>query len=278
MKEATALFVRLAPEPLVSQAIGEVRELFAKRHLPKPATLQEAVELCDRLRVADLTFGVAQTLKLSSYHAGQGLAADEKYGPIIDNPNFYGAVTPPTSSMELLRNAKWAFDHDALLRVDFFTSENMKRFFGVAAPVVRTLNDIKVRWEIKPSAASLAALPPEVAENARCVYVVEGSLEADGNLKSGLLDFGCNYVPNRRYPTFEEVVEVFGHRWRSALEVNGLQPRQGIPPPPTAPHGNEDMIYEFPGTPYRGRHVWRHLLVRFAPDASFVNFSLSEAF
>ena len=60
-------------------------------------------------------------------------------------PNFYGAVRPTTSSMELLRNAKWALEHDAPLRVDFFTSENMKRFFGEAAPVVRTLDGISAR-------------------------------------------------------------------------------------------------------------------------------------
>jgi hypothetical protein len=41
--------------------------------------------------------------------------------------------------LDLLRNVKWAIDHDAMLRIDFFTSENMKRFFGVSAAVFREI-------------------------------------------------------------------------------------------------------------------------------------------
>jgi hypothetical protein len=277
MKAATDLFLRFASEPFISRAIESIGHVFESSGLPKPATIESAIEQCDRQRSTDLSASVATSLSVSFYHAWQGQAADAKFGPIIDNPTFYAVVRPPTSGMELLRNAKWALDHDALLRVDFFTSENMKRFFGATAPVIRTLEDILVRWEVKPSAAALAALPPNAAESARCIYIVQGSLQADGNLKSANLDFNCDYSPNREYPTFDEVVEVFGHRWRSAWEVNG--PRlHGMPPTPTAPHGNEDMIYEFPGAPYRGHHVWRRLLVRFAPDATFENFSLYEGF
>jgi hypothetical protein len=277
MKDVTSLFLRLASEQQISRATDYVGQVYEAVKLPKPPTLRAAIEEAEKRRIPNLTMSVALSLKLAFYHAWQGLAADARYGPIIDNPKFYDAVKPPTSGMELLRNAKWAFDNDALLRVDFFTSENMKRFLGVAAPVIRTLDDIFVRWETKPSEADLAALPPNVAEGARCIYIVKGSLQADGNLKSGSLDFNCDYVPNRAYPTFDEVVEVFGHRWRSAWEVNG-PPLHGMPLPPTAAHGNEDMVYEFQGAPYRGRHVWRQVLARFAPDASFAGFSLSETF
>jgi hypothetical protein len=39
------------------------------------------------------------------------------------------------------------------------------------------------------------------------------------------------------------------------------------------------MVYDFDGPPYyRGRQVQRRLIVEFAPDASFKNFSLSEGF
>jgi hypothetical protein len=277
MKDVTGLFLRLASEQQISRATDYVGQVYETVKLPKPPTLQVAIEEAEKRRIPNLTMSVASSLRVAFYHAWQGLAADVRYGPIIDNPKFYDAVKPPTSGMELLRNTKWALDNDALLRVDFFTSENMKRFLGMAAPVIRTLDDITVRWETKPSAADLAALPPDVAERARCIYIVKGSLQADGNLKSGNLDFNCNYVPNRAYPTFDEVVEVFGHRWRSAWEVNG-PPLHGMPPPPTAAHGNEDMVYEFRGAPYRGRHVWRQVLARFGPDASFGGFSLSEAF
>jgi hypothetical protein len=208
------------------------------------------------------------------HQAWQGEAANEKFGSIIDHPQFYGAVTPPTSGMDLLRNAKWALDHNALLRVDFFTPQNMKRFMGTAAPVFRFLDRIEVRWEFKPSASELASLPTDVAAYAKCIYGANRYQETDGSLKQASLYFECNYQ-NRNYPTFDEVVKVFGNEWWPGWEVFG-PPSHGWPSPATAPHGNDEMVYDFEGVPYRDGLARRRALVGFLPDASFKSFSLAE--
>jgi hypothetical protein len=43
-------------------------------------------------------------------------------------------------------SVKWSLDRDALLRIDFYTPENLKRFFGAAAPVFRTPTSWQAQW------------------------------------------------------------------------------------------------------------------------------------
>jgi hypothetical protein len=43
---------------------------------------------------------------------------------------LYAVVKKPTTPMELLKNIKFALDHELLLRDDFYTDENLMRFLG----------------------------------------------------------------------------------------------------------------------------------------------------
>jgi hypothetical protein len=273
MKEATSLFLKYADPPLVSAAVDKAGDAFKMRGFPRPRMLLEAVEQCAKLRNLDLSWAVANSLRGSMYQAWQGQAATAKFGTIVDNPAFYMDVKLPTSAKEVLRNVKWALDHDALLRVDFFTPESMDRFFGVAAPMIRSLDGIRANGEMEFSLKGLTDLPKNFAVNAKCTYSVGGALESDGSLKEGSLAFFCNYI------TFDDVELVFGDKWQAGWMVFGPPPPHSLPFPATAPHGNETMVYDFDGPPYyRGRQVQRRLVVEFAPDASLKALQLSEGF
>jgi hypothetical protein len=274
MKEAASLFLRFAQAPLIADAIASAGESFEALRLPRPPTVQDAVAVCDKRRNLEVTKLVARTLHLSFNDAWQSQAADAKYGPIIDNLRFYGAIARPSTAMDLLRNIKWALDHDAVLRDDFFTRENMKRFFGTAAPVKRTLDRIQARWEFKPSEPELAAMPSNFARFAKCIYAV-GRLQPANREIEGGITISCNY-DNSGYPTFDDVRRVFGEKWQDGLKVFG-PPLHGPPLPPTAPHGNQAMVYDFDGAQYPlGSKVRRRLSVEFRPNASLTSLSLSE--
>jgi hypothetical protein len=266
MEEAAGLIQRFAPAPFVSRAIAEVGSSFEGTRLPRPPTLREAAERCDRQRNPELTAVVAMSLAQFADFSWQSEAADAKYGPIVDNPAVYGEMTPPASPVKLLRNAKWVLDHDAVLRADFFTPQNMERFFGMAEPVLRTLDQIHARWEVKPLEKELAALPPAVVGLlAKCTYGADRFQDADGSLKGGKLYFECNY-PNPAYPTLDDVIRVFG------------PPSYGPPLPLAPPKGSEILLYDFGGAPYLGRKVKRELSFKLGRDASFKEFVLSETF
>ena len=47
----------------------------------------------------------------------------------ISAEELYSAVKKPTTLLELLHNTKYVVNHDFLLREDFYTEDNLKRFF-----------------------------------------------------------------------------------------------------------------------------------------------------
>jgi hypothetical protein len=49
---------------------------------------------------------------------------------VIPSQKTYAMVKKPTTPLELLKNARFAIDHDLLVRLDFYTQENLERFFG----------------------------------------------------------------------------------------------------------------------------------------------------
>jgi hypothetical protein len=146
-----------------------------------PRTIEEAVRECHERRDRELTVKVAATLADALEHARKDKVAEAKYGPIVDNPEYYRAIKSPMSGLDLLRNVKWAIDHDALLRIDFFTSENMKRFFGVSAVVFREIAAGESKWRSPMRRAN-----PQTG----CLYQVE--LSWIGDAQSASLTVDCN--------------------------------------------------------------------------------------
>ncbi len=273
MQDAMALFLRFVNADVAANTLTRVQQSFESLKLPKPGTLEQAIEDCTRRQNLVLSRYVSGSLRLSFYDAWQQQAADTKYGEIVDNPKLYGAVSAPANGLDLLRNLKWVIDHDAVLRADFFTSANMKRFFGTASPVKRGIDRLRAQWQLGPPKREGSALPP--TPMARCTYNVFRAQNADGNATNGSISIDCNY-PNSTYPTFDEVRQVFGDKWQTGYSVFG-PPLHGPHPSATARHGNETMVYTFSaGRDASGRPLQRRLVVEFDPGANFRRLWFSE--
>ena len=120
IREAAALFMRFAGEQFVTMAIEGIEYWFddLRLHDPSvvvPRTIEEAVQKSHERRDHELTVKVAGTLADALEHARRDKVAEAKYGPIVDNPEYYRAIKSPMSGLDLLRNVKRAIDHDALL-------------------------------------------------------------------------------------------------------------------------------------------------------------------
>ena len=278
MTRAANLFSRFAGEQSVAQALNVLASLVVFGERFHPSTLQEAVAECER-RGVDFSSVVTQALGCSFFVSWDRLVAKTKYGSIKDNPAFYGVVAPPTSALDLLRNAKWAIDHDVVLRVDFFTPENMNRFFGTGNPVFSLLmNAVYMRSEIKAVGSDVTVLGAR--PDATCAYGASGLDLSDGgfvsgrlytSFRSGRLYFECDYYPNNA-PTFDEVVRVFGDKWKDHGPLPPARARSW--PPAAAPHGNGSLTYVFDDALRLGRQVHGKLEVDFAPDARVTKFDL----
>jgi hypothetical protein len=213
IREATALFMRFAGERFVTMAMEGIEYWFddLRLHDPSvvvPRTVEEAVQKCHERRDRELTVKVAATLADALENARKDKVAEAKYGPIVDNPEYYRAIKSPMSGLDLLRNVKWAIDHDALLRIDFFTSENMKRFFGVSATVFREIAAGQSKWR-----SSMRQGNPKTG----CLYQVE--LSWAGGAQSAFLTVDCN-SSHSISPTFDDVVRTFGENWQPDPKVS----------------------------------------------------------
>ena len=268
IREATALFMRFAGERFVTMAIEGIQYWFddLRLHDPSvvvPRTIEEAVQECHERRDRELTAKVAATLADALEHARKDKVAEAKYGPIVDNPEYYRAIKSPMSGLDLLRNVKWAIDHDALLRIDFFTSENMKRFFGVSAVVFREIAAGESKWRSPMRRAN-----PQTG----CLYQVE--LSWIGDAQSASLTVDCN-SSHSISPTFDDVVRTFSENWQpdpkvspEGVHIRGLSSQGAVKgvhrPPPTGPQGYDNLIYT-----YVVPHFTRMLRVFLGDDANF---------
>jgi hypothetical protein len=265
-KQATESLLRLAPTPIIGDALWSVQLAFVGRQFPKPTTLLEAVEECEKRRDPRLTSLVSDDIRTYLRTAREDIEAERTFGPIVDNPQLYGAITAPTNGIELLRNLGFALDHDVILRRDFYTAENMRRFFGSAPTIYKKSNgSIRTRWDVKPTDKERNKLEPGAERYAQCQYVADLIVTTSAKKKGGIA-IVCNFK-HALGPTFEEVEQVFGQDWQNTWQM----PLHGPPPPRTTPHGNTRITYDFDKAPLR-----RSITVSFDPNATFSSLNLSE--
>lgn len=150
---------------------------------------------------------------------------------------FYSKIVRPVTLIDLLRNFKTAMDGDLLLRDDFYTDDNLKKFSGGE----------RIIW-IK--------VPP----NGRGEIVGFGTmvkdLHHDGRTWGGLgIIFSQNFNEGREAVTgwlltisdpnsvsFSEVEAIFGTGWEGRTFMN--PPPHGPPrPPATHPRGYDRIVY-----------------------------------
>jgi hypothetical protein len=179
MREATATFHRLAPRPAIADALDAVQSTFAGRLLETPPTLDAAIDECERRRDPQLTALVAGNIVGYLTRPAAPAARDSQ---------FYGAVTPPRTGVDLLRNLKFALDHDAVLRDDFYAPETLRRFFGSAGEAHHDPDGgISASWD-----------------DGRCRYAA-GNRRRESGKPIGGLRLRCVTAPNS-----EEFLRLFG--------------------------------------------------------------------
>jgi hypothetical protein len=149
-----------------------------------------------------------------------------------------GMVKSPTTSIKLLQNIKFVLDKDLLMHKEFYTAENLDRFFGAqgvsSGGSDAGLTDLWVR------AKNFGYL---VKSTKNDEYVFSGISFSSG-IKSkagGKVSSFVNLGIGLGGPSFDDVESVFGKEWT----LDKTAPLHGPPPAPIAPHGNERLTYTF---------------------------------
>jgi hypothetical protein len=83
-------------------------------------------------------FLILAAIVLTAAVLSVALGADNQQQPSDENSRagvasvkeLYAMVKKPTTPIEVLKNIKFAVDHELLIREDFYTDENLKRFIG----------------------------------------------------------------------------------------------------------------------------------------------------
>jgi hypothetical protein len=265
LTEAVDTLLKFGPRSFIDFALQSVQMAFSANLQDMPATLEAAAKRCEtehNIRLAQQLVGTVSTVLQG---AENDVEAEIRFGPLIDNASLYGAIKSPQDGIDLLRNLKFALDHDIVLRRDFFAPENLARFFGVRPLTLRNpAGDIRAFWSLKPAAHELRRLAPSVAQHAQWQYSIGLLVSSDGK-KAGWISVSCNY-PSSDAPTFEDVEQEFGTDWQDIWEL----PQHGPPPPRTAPRGNTLIQYTFDRPT-----VYRKLIASFGPNADFTSLSLT---
>jgi hypothetical protein len=267
LRKATQVMLRLAPEAYSRELLSYAQDWSLGVGAPPPSTLLEAADECERrndLLLASL-FASALQSKLAS--AAEDLQARITLGPIVDNPGFYAQVIVPRNGRELLHNIRFALDHDAVLRRDFYTEQSMSRFFAAPyAPIYHSTDgSIFVNWIVRPTAAELATMNRDAWKTSGCNYTGRLDYIAQDKQK-GSFGFYCTFAAPIS-PSFADVEQAFGKEWRETLEC----PVHPSIPPVLPPRCNRRITYTLdrPG-------IGRSLTVVFEGDGTFGSLSLEE--
>jgi len=257
LNAAIQTFSRLAPADDVEIALRRAQLVYRELKTPEPAALQFVGVDADHRRNPRLTAALASSLAADFRSTANDRTVGAKFSAIRDNAELYGGVRAPANGIDFLRNVKWLIDHGSLLRRDFYTAENMERFFGIdAVPLRYASNGLEVRSK-----------SPERADEPRCEYRLR-RYESDGKPKAFFM-IDCAYG-KRSMPTFDEVEAVFGNGWKDGVRVFGLSPHYPGPPPARARHGNQSMAYDL--TNERRTRI----VISFDPDANLAHLRVEE--
>jgi hypothetical protein len=266
LRKAAEIFEHFSSKSDRDDLLDSIRSFFAEKRLPTPSTIVDAVDEAEKSSDRHLPGLVWIVLGASLNGARDDIEAEIKFGPIVDNPQLYKEITPPRNGIGLLRNLKFALDHDSLLRRDFYTPENLERFFA-HQPIIHREPDgsIWARWVVKPTAAALAKMKPGTERYTQCQYVV-GLRPTDLGRKKAGIGISCNFE-HALSPVLDDVERVFGREWKDTW----MPPLHGLPRPRTSIDGNTRMTYTLDSA-----SVTRSLEVTFDFDGTFDWLRLNE--
>ncbi|QYD71859.1 hypothetical protein KZJ38_33380 [Paraburkholderia edwinii] len=173
-------------------------------------------------------------------------------------------ISRPKTPIDFVRNFKFIFDHDLLLKDEFFSEENLKNFFN--------LNEVKVNTD--PVGAdrniSFAANPPEsIFPRIKASDFFGGWATGAGMVsgktthQSGLVTAAINFSMVEVGPDFDTAQKIFAEKF---VRLPPEPYRHGGPPAATAPHGNEIWRYTLAGD-----QIEKTLTVGFNPAGKLSN-------
>jgi hypothetical protein len=154
----------------------------------------------------------------------------------------YAGVTEPRSILDLMRNTRIAVDKGLVLRRDFYTNDNLERFFGGS----------KVSWDqsnVDPvqvwgyvyefGAIGARTILPDGRFLDALTFRFRRSVNDQGFVEANLL---IN-IPDGRLdrPSFSEIEALFGKQWTLYEQVPW--PAHVPYKTRTAPHGNDSIAY-----------------------------------
>ncbi len=155
----------------------------------------------------------------------------------------YSSIQTPRAPIDIMRNLKIAIDDQLFLRRDFYTDETLTRFFGSS----------KIRWDLsnvdpirlwgyahdfpgplKPNSTDGSEALDGLTVRFRLTASSAGLVEADISIEF--------VSPRLERPSFSDIEGLFGSGWVIEFVLSPLvgQSRRT----PTAPHGNELIVYE----------------------------------
>lgn len=146
-------------------------------------------------------------------------------------------ISRPKLAVEFARNLKYIFDHDLLLRDDFYSEDNLKIIFN--------LSEIKINKDDKGiyilSSDFVGIFPKKEGPKSFGGSIASASFVGN-KIKdsSGSIVAGLNFGMKEGGPNFEETQRIFG---KKLVLVYQVPSPHGAPLSATAAHGNESWRY-----------------------------------
>jgi hypothetical protein len=186
-----------------------------------------------------------------------------------ESPSDVSPAPPntPASLADLLLNIRQVTASGAILRDDFYDSENLKMVFG--AGTVDYIQRCAVN--IVPKLRDFPAWLPRQGPEGKTYDAIDVRVRKYQNIE-GI--FGASIILNftsgsRPRPDFDEIQRLFGRNW-TECPPDPPSPHGPIYVPPTRPHGNACIIYAL------GRGSPSQIRFRFMPDAT-LDYALANA-
>jgi hypothetical protein len=137
-------------------------------------------------------------------------------------------IDRPTTAIEALRNLKFALDHDLFLRDDFYSDDNLRKFFAAG----------KISWELFRPTLTTGTSP------SLDIYLMLGRFDEKGNFADNGRKRGGGNID--RNLTADLVIEVFGRPMRITNPYAAESPVHPTPVmPKTHALGNLFIEYSF---------------------------------
>jgi hypothetical protein len=151
-------------------------------------------------------------------------------------------ISRPQTPVEFIRNFKFIFDNNLLLKDAFYSEANLKNVFSLESVHVTDAVEQNGDDQISISSSHFLSIFPWVAIPGRIDLTPTAQLVGGKAVhQTGLVTAGINFFMDEGGPDFEESQKVFSEAF---IRLPPEPSPHGGPPSATAPHGNETWQYK----------------------------------